>query len=106
MISTSPQAAKTETFILINKTNSIPGTVNQAAIAKLNEPLKAIAAYYSSMEGSNCNNDMCELTTALGLGKQGSDTHINLIKKWFHNDKTAKQLIAQRCYLGPNSAST
>jgi hypothetical protein len=100
------QSEKTKKFILIKKTNSIPGTVNIAVINKLDEPLRAIAAYYSSMEGSNCDGQTCELTTALGLGKQGSNAHLSLLRKWFRNDATAKQLIAQECYLRPNSAST
>ena len=48
----------------------------------------------------------CTLTTALGLGKQGSDAQKMLIQKYFPDDKAAKLVIGQDCYLAPNSAST
>jgi hypothetical protein len=46
------------------------------------------------------------LTTALGLGTQGSDTHKAIIKKYLPNDKLAREVIAQDCYLRPDGAST
>lgn len=104
--SASTQGSTAQKYILIKKTSTAPGTINQAAINRLDEPLRAIAAYYSSIEGSNCDGESCELTTALGLGKQGSKAHVSLLKKWFRNDAAAKQLITQRCYQRPNSAST
>ena len=67
--------------------------------------MKAIAALYSGLGGSNCNNGNCELTTALGLGKQGSQVQKDLVKKWFGKDKAAEQLIAQDFFQPPNSAS-
>jgi len=103
--SVAAQGSRVQKYIIIKKTSVTPGTINQEAVNKLDEPLRAIAAYYSSMEGSNCDGERCELTMALGLGKQGSDAHISLLKKWFQNDAAAKQLIAQRCYQSPNSAS-
>lgn len=93
-------------YTLIKKTKTIPGEVNQRDISGLSEPLKAIAAYYSAMEGSNCNKGNCELTTALGLGIQGSKEHVNALKKWFANDEAAQALIKQQCYLPPNSSSS
>jgi hypothetical protein len=79
--------------------------INKSAIDKLDEPLKALAAYYSALAGSNCNGKYCELTSALGLGDQGSKAHIELIKKWFPNDKVADALVAQSCFQ-PSSGSS
>jgi hypothetical protein len=45
------------------------------------------------------------LTTALGLGKQGSKQHKDLIKRYFPSDKAAKAAITQDCYLRPSGAS-
>ncbi len=103
--------AKKEKHVIIKAIDEVPGDINQTAIDKLDEPLKAIAAYYSGLGGSNCRQDTnlvetCDLTTALGLGNQGSEQHKALLKKWFPNDKAAEQLIAQDCYQGPSGASS
>ncbi len=87
-------------------TTEIPGEINTTTIEKLNEPLIALTAFYSSMGGSNCSGEFCDLTTALGLGKQGSDRHKNLIKTYFPNDKVADTILKQDCYLRPSGAST
>jgi hypothetical protein len=105
------QLIKSTKYTLIKATKEIPGDINQLVIDKLDEPLKAIAAYYSALGGSNCTQDTsleetCDLTTALGLGNQGSEKHKALIKKWFPNDKAARQLLAQDCYLRPSGASS
>jgi hypothetical protein len=84
----------------------IPGEIDSATIEKLNEPLKALTAFYSAMGGTMCSGDFCELTTALGLGKQGSDKHKNIIMKYFPNDKVAETVIKQNCYLRPSGASS
>jgi len=105
------QPVKAAKYILIKASKEIPGDINQDAIDKLDEPLKAIAAYYSALGGSNCSQDTsyaesCDLTTALGLGNQGSEKHKALIQKWFPDDKAAKQLLAQDCYQRPSGASS
>ncbi|HMO60825.1 MAG TPA: hypothetical protein PKC39_05465 [Ferruginibacter sp.] len=74
-------------------------------IKKLSEPLQAIAAMYSGFGGSDCTANTCELTTALGLGNQGSEKHKAIIAKWFPRDSAAKQLLAQNCYQ-PSSGAT
>jgi len=86
-----------------NKT--VSGVVNNAVIKNFGEPMKAIVAYYAAIAGSNCDGNTCGLTTALGLGNQGSDAHIQLLQKYFKGDKTADLLINQKCYLPPNTAS-
>ena len=105
------QTGKATKYILIKAGSEIPGEIKQSAIDKLDEPLKAIAAFYSAMGGSSCFQDTtdtetCELTTALGLGNQGSEQHKALIKKWFPDDRVANQLLSQDCYLRPSGAST
>ena len=105
------QIIKTKKYIVIKATKEIPGDINQDVVDNLDEPLKAIAAYYSALGGSNCTQDTtfaetCDLTTALGLGNQGSEKHKALIKKWFPRDKAAKQLLAQGCFQRPSGASS
>lgn len=92
---------KTYTLIPI-KTNKI----NRVLINGLPEYLKGLAALYSAMGGTDCIELHCELTSALGLGKQGSDAQKNMIKKYFPNDKVAKLVIGQDCYLPPNTSSS
>ncbi len=96
----------TKKYILIRKDKVIPGNINSSDISKLSEPLLAVAAFYSGLGGTNCTGKECDLTTALGLGKQGSTAHKNIIAKWLPNDKVAKQLIAQDCYQRPSGASS
>ena len=103
------QANKAIKYVLIKATKTIPGDINQSVINSLNEPLKAIAAYYSALGGSNCQQDSnsvetCELTSALKLGTQGSGKHKALLKKWFCNDSKATKLVEQNCYLAPSGA--
>jgi hypothetical protein len=95
------QAQKTYTLIPI-KTKKI----NSALISGLPEYLKGLAALYSAMGGTDCIELHCELTSALGLGKQGSDEQKNMIKKYFPDDKVAKLIIGQDCYLPPNTSSS
>ena len=77
------EQSKTETYRLITGAKDSPGTINTDDIAKLPEPLKAFAALYSGLGGSGCEKGSCGLTTALGLGKQGSQAQKELVKKWF-----------------------
>src|SRR4026209_1872029 len=98
--------AQKSIYKIIISTNSLPGDINFKQIRKLSEPLRAVSAFYSAMGGSYCSGDSCELTTALGLGKQGSDAHKKLILKYFPNDKVAKTVIKQNCYLRPSGASS
>lgn len=65
-----------------------------------------MAAFYAAMGRSNCDGVNCELTTALGLGDQGSDAHKALISKYFPGDAVAVAVLKQDCYLRPNTAST
>jgi hypothetical protein len=84
----------------------IPGEPSWKTTKKLNAPLRALTAFYASMGGSNCGGDYCELTSALGLGKQGSRKQKQLIEMYFPNDKVAKTVLQQDCYLRPSGAST
>ncbi|MDR7211680.1 hypothetical protein [Flavobacterium piscis] len=90
----------------IIKTENENLEIDSIEISKLPIHLKALAAFFAAMGGTNCTNDTCELTTALGLSKQGSQSQIDLIKTYFPNDKVAETLIKQDCYLRPSGAST
>jgi hypothetical protein len=91
-----------KTYEIISKKT---GRINTRLAARLPVNLKAMAAFYSAMGGTDCLELECALTTALGLGKQGSDAHKALIKKYFPNDNAAKLVIGQDCYQPPSSSS-
>ena len=82
-------------YKIILKTNSAPGDIDTNVTKNLNEPIRALAAFYAAMGGSMCDGENCELTTALGLGKQGSEIHKNLIKKYFKNQRRCIFLYTQ-----------
>jgi hypothetical protein len=99
--------AQTSTYKIITEfADAFEGDIDTSEINKLNEPLRALTALYSALAGTECDTSTCELTTALGLGSQGSEVHKSLIKKYFPADKLAKNLIIQDCYLRPGGAST
>lgn len=87
-------------------TTEIPGKVNTDEVQKLDEPLRALSAFYSALGGTMCDGEHCDLTTELGLGKQGSEKHKSLIRKYFLNDKVAEVVLKQDCYLRPSGASS
>lgn len=93
-------------YRLIHKTDTVPGRIDIETIAELDDPLRALAAFYAAMGGTNCDGENCELTTALGLGKQGSDKHKALITNYFPDDPVAATVVGQDCYLRPSGAST
>jgi hypothetical protein len=82
------------------------GKLNKTVIAGLSPSLKALAAFYSAMGGTNCKDLQCELTTALGLGNQGSDAQKTMIQKYFPGDKAANLVVGQDCYLPPAGSSS
>jgi hypothetical protein len=92
-----------KTYDLIPKKS---GKVNNKLAASLPQEVKAMAALYSAMGGTDCLDQECILTTALGLGKQGSDEQKALIKKYFPEDKAAKLVLGQDCYLPPASSTS
>jgi hypothetical protein len=97
---------KDTVYNIVLKSKSIPGDLGISTIASLSEPLRGLAAFYAAMGGTMCDGESCELTTALGLGKQGSDKHKALIEKYFPSDKVAIMVLKQDCYLRPSSASS
>jgi hypothetical protein len=82
------------------------GKINKELLPTLPPALKALAAFYSAMGGTNCMDLNCELTNALGLGKQGSDEQKKIIEKYFPDDKAAKLVLGQDCYLPPSTSSS
>jgi hypothetical protein len=99
MIYTEGSAQKT--YTIISKKGSM---VNRAAIKQLTPSLRALAAYYSAVGGTKCKELSCELTTALGLGSQGSEEQKELIQKYFPDDKVAQMICGQNCYLPPENS--
>ncbi len=98
--------ASTQKFILITKDNGkklLGAREFSDDIKKLDEPLRALAAWYSAAGGTLCDSpndsEFCGLTTALGLGKQGSEAHKALLKKYFYDDAAAQQFIKQDCFV-------
>jgi hypothetical protein len=92
-----------KTYDLIPKQS---GKVNINLAARLPIHIKAIAALYSAMGGTECLEQECVLTTALGLGNQGSEAQKDLIKKYFPGDKVASLVLGQDCYLPPGSSTS
>jgi len=82
------------------------GKVNKKSVDALPPHLRGLAAFYSAMGGTGCIEMECALTTTLGLGKQGSDAQKRLILKYFPDDKVAKMVIGQDCYLPPSGSSS
>lgn len=93
-------------YELIHQADTIPGHINDAVVSQLKEPIKALAAFYAAMGGTDCDGERCKLTTALGLGKQGSEAQQKLIARYFPNDKVAQTVLEQNCYLRPSGASS
>jgi hypothetical protein len=91
-----------KSYVLISQNKA---GVNLSVIKQLPENLKAMAAYYSAIGGTHCMQQSCRLTTALGLGNQGSPEQIKLIHQYFPDDKVAKMVCGQNCYLPPDSSA-
>jgi hypothetical protein len=92
-----------KTYELVSKKT---GKVNINTASHLPGHIKAMAAFYSALGGTDCLDQQCVLTTALGLGRQGSDAQKNLIKKYFPGDKAAALILGQDCYLPPGSSTS
>lgn len=92
-----------KTYIIIQKKD---GKLNMPAIAGLTASLKGMAAFYSAMGGTDCLDGQCGLTTALGLGNQGSQAQKKLIQQYFPDDRAAKLVLGQDCYLPPSGSSS
>ncbi|NQD69906.1 hypothetical protein HP439_04110 [Sphingobacterium shayense] len=93
-------------YPLIIPAAQIPGTIDDTLAANLPEHIRALAAFYSAMGGSDCDGENCGLTSALKLGKQGSEQHKALIRDYFPGDKVAETVLDQNCYLRPSGASS
>jgi hypothetical protein len=103
LLSFMAKAQAPKTYTLLSKKT---GKLNVKLIESLPSSLKGMAALYGAMGGTNCIDQQCELTTALGLGNQGSEAQKSLIQKYFPNDKAAKLVLGQECYLPPTSSSS
>ena len=72
--------------------------VNEIFCKSIPEPIKAAIAFTATFVGNECwwendepnkdrTNLKCKILTALNLGCQGSETHLNFLRRWFVNDK-------------------
>jgi hypothetical protein len=96
----------TKTFEPFLNKKVLEAHVNQKDIDRLSEPLRALCAYYSAYSGSDCDREgKCTLTTALGLGKQGSDEHKKVLLKWFPTDSNVQRMIDNNCFVGISGAN-
>lgn len=93
-------------YPIILPATQIPGTIDDSLVAHLPAHVKAVAAFYSAMGGTDCDGETCKLTSALALGKQGSEQHKALIAEYFPGDKVAEAVLAQDCYLRPSGATS
>jgi len=92
-----------KTYVLIPHAT---GKLDTTAVAKLPASLKGLAALYAALGGTGCQELKCRLTSALGLGDQGSVEQKDLIKKYFPGDKVAALVLGQDCYLPPTGSSS
>jgi len=113
-----PQKSREEKYVLISsvKKNDREGpyemaVANQKDIDKLSEPLRGLAAYYTCRIQCDCEfcdtagHVICGLTSALGLGQQGSDKQLAMLKKWFPNDDNVRSAIKNNCSVGSPEGS-
>ena len=88
--------------------------LNESYIKKIPDSHKAAIGYIATFIGNECwwdgamnedrSNLKCQILTALDLGYQCSDRHIDFIKKWFSNDDKVLEEIEQ-CPLIPYTAT-
>lgn len=80
--------------------------LNEDYFSKISDAEKAVIAYYATFHGNECwwdddkpkddrSNLNCKIITALNLGYQCSDTHLDFLKKWFRNEP---KLLAELDY--------
>jgi hypothetical protein len=98
-VSTSPEVVEDEAHIVFKfDANANDYAADKAFIATTSEAEKAILAYYSASVNAGCDTEgNCKLTEALGLGKQGSQAHKDLLLKWFKKDKNVEEMTKKNC---------
>lgn len=70
---------------------------DKAFLVTISEPEKAILAYFAASANAGCDLEgNCKLTEALGLGKQGSKVHQELLTKWFKKDKKLEEIVKNK----------
>lgn len=78
--------------------------INEEYCKTISDPEKAAIAYIATFVGNDCmwdgdaqedrSNLKCRILTALDLGYQCSDKHLNYLRKWFRNDAHALEQLA------------
>lgn len=80
--------------------------LNEDYFSKISDAEKAVIAYYATFHGNECwwdgdkpkddrSNLNCKIISALNLGYQCSDTHLDFLRKWFRNEP---KLLAELDY--------
>jgi len=93
--------------------------IDSEIIKKLPPSEKAVLAYISSIVGNECKQVgtfeenfvgteeyhlRCSLTSALGLGYQCEETHLEFLRNWFREDSLTLEEI-EYCYMIPWTAT-
>lgn len=88
--------------------------INKEYSKNISEPEKAALGFVASFIGSECDWDgepnakydnlSCKINTALNIGYQCSEEHLNFLRKWFKNDKKQLERLKD-CSAVPFTAS-
>lgn len=89
--------------------------LNENFIKNITDPEKAAIAYVATFVGNECNWDgkatpertnlKCKILTALNLGYQCSNTHLNFLQKWFTKDAAVLTEL-KNCPTTPDGATS
>lgn len=104
---------KTIKFLWRDSSNSI--VINKEFCKTISAPEKAVLGYVVTFIGNECwwdgdytenrSNLKCEILTALDLGYQCSDKHLNFLRHWFKNDSASLNKL-EACPTTPNTSTT
>ncbi|QQT25893.1 hypothetical protein [Sphingobacterium spiritivorum] len=88
--------------------------INEDLAKSLSDPERAAIGYVATFIGNECqwdgpykddrSNLKCKILTALQLGYQCSEQHIDFLKKWFNEDKTVLEEL-KGCPTIPDGAT-
>lgn len=88
--------------------------INEAYCKNITDPEKAALAYVATFVGNECSWDgqatpertnlKCKILSALGLGYQCSNTHLDFLRYWFSKDNTVLPEL-QNCPTTPDGAT-
>lgn len=89
--------------------------INEEFCKRISESEKAALGLVATFIGSECNWDgeakedrsnlKCKILTALNLGYQCSEKHLDFLQKWFKNDKKVLAKLQENCPTIPFTAT-